>query len=158
MIVVTGANGNLGRRLLQDLAGQAPLRAVVRSERAAGQIRDLHLDPAPEISVVDYLDVAAMTGALAGAEYVVHLVGIIKETAASTYVDAHQRTSEVLCQAADSAGAARIVYLSIVGSQPDSSNPCLASKGAAEAILLAAATPALVVRVPMVLGLSLIHI
>jgi uncharacterized protein YbjT (DUF2867 family) len=152
MIVVTGANGNLGRRLLQSLSGRAPLRAVVRSERAAEQIRALTLEPEPEICVVDYQDAAAMTGALAGAEYVVHLVGIIKETAASTYVDAHERTSEVLCQAADSAGALRIVYLSIVGSEPGSSNPCLASKGAAEAILLAAATPALVVRVPMVLG------
>lgn len=152
MIVVTGANGNLGRRLLQSLAGRTPLRAVVRSERAAQQIRDLALDPEPDVRVVDYLDVEAMTEALAGADYVVHLVGIIKETAASTYRDAHERTSAVLAQAADSAGALRIVYLSIVGSEPGSSNPCLASKGAAEAILLAAATPALVVRVPMVLG------
>ncbi len=152
MIVVTGANGNLGRRLLQNLTGQVPLCAVVRSERAADQVRALALQPEPEIRVLDYLDAAAMTEALTGAEYVVHLVGIIKETNASSYVDAHERTSEVLCQAADLAGASRIVYLSIVGSEPGSSNRCLASKGAAEAILLAAATPALVVRVPMVLG------
>ena len=40
-ILVTGANGNLGRRLLERLAaedGPAP-RALVRSERAAVAVR-----------------------------------------------------------------------------------------------------------------------
>jgi uncharacterized protein YbjT (DUF2867 family) len=46
----------------------------------------------------------------------------------------------------------RILYLGIVGSRPDSANACLASKGRAEAILRAAATPSIALRVPMVLG------
>jgi uncharacterized protein YbjT (DUF2867 family) len=44
------------------------------------------------------------------------------------------------------------VYLSILGSRPDAGNACLASKGRAEQILLAGAVPALVLRVPMVIG------
>jgi NADH dehydrogenase len=45
-----------------------------------------------------------------------------------------------------------MVYPSILGSHPGADNACLASKGRAERILLEAKTPALVLRVPMVLG------
>ncbi|MCZ6709370.1 MAG: NAD(P)H-binding protein [Gammaproteobacteria bacterium] len=152
MIVVTGANGNLGRQLLRELSGRQAVRGVVRSKRAAAQIKALDLIPEPEIRVVDYLDQAAMNSALAGASHVVHLVGILKEASHNSYADAHQNSSRVLCAAAREAGVDRIIYLSILGSHPDSPNECLASKGAAEGLLMQAATPALVVRVPMVLG------
>ena len=59
-----GANGNLGRRLIASLAGRAPVRAVVRSERAARM-----LDDSPgevDIRIIDYLDSAAMSEAAAG--------------------------------------------------------------------------------------------
>jgi NADH dehydrogenase len=46
----------------------------------------------------------------------------------------------------------RIVYLSILGSFAESTNACLASKGAAERVLATGAVPATVIRVPMVLG------
>jgi len=46
----------------------------------------------------------------------------------------------------------RIVYLSILGSLPDSPNPCLASKGRAERMLLEDRVAATVLRVPMVIG------
>jgi len=154
MIVITGANGNLGQRLLRELSGcGTPLRALVRSPGAEGQIRALALRPAPEIVQVDYLDVAAMIEALAGATAVVHLVGIIKESRRSSYRAAHEGATGVLCDAlAGAAEAPRVVYLSILGSSPDSANPCLASKGRAEARLLRAGLPALMLRVPMVLG------
>jgi len=154
MIVVTGANGNLGQRLLRELSSSGtPLRALVRSAAAAEQLRALALTPAPEIVEVDYLSVAAMTAALAGATAVVHLVGIIKESRRSSYRAAHEGTAGVLCDAlARAAEAPRVIYLSILGSSPGSANPCLASKGRAEERLLRAALPALVLRVPMVLG------
>ena len=152
MIVITGANGHLGRRMLSVLSGRGELRAVVRSERAAAQIRALGLIQAPEICVASYLDPAAMARALAGATHVIHLVGILKETNNSTYIDAHENACRALCEAAADTDIERIIYLSIHGSHPESVNPCLASKGAAEHMLIQAATPALVLRVPMVLG------
>lgn len=152
MIVITGANGHLGQRLLRQLDGRRELRAVVRSERAARQVAALELQHPVDVRVADYLDADAMTQALTGASHVVHLVGIIKESSTSTYVQAHEQTTEVLCAAAAAAGVRRIVYLSILGSRPDSANACLASKGAAEVALMQAPTAALVVRVPMVLG------
>ena len=55
-IVVTGANGQLGRALLARLAeqGHERVRALVRSERAKETIEACGLSPAPEIRIVDY--------------------------------------------------------------------------------------------------------
>ncbi len=153
-IVVTGANGQLGRALLRDLAarGHPAVRALVRSSRAAESIAALTLDPAPAVQIVDYTSPHEMEAAIAGARFVVHLVGVIKETRDTRYVDAHENTCHALALAAPRAGTQRIVYLSILGSLADSSNPCLASKGRAEAILLEARVAATVRRVPMVIG------
>jgi NADH dehydrogenase len=154
-ILLTGANGNLGCRLLLRLARDRdarPVRAVVRSERAADTLRALPEAARPDIRIVDYGDAAQLSQAARDCRSAVHLVGILKQTRANRYVDAHERAAEALAEAAAAAGLRRIVYLSILGSRADSSNACLASKGRAEDILLAAKTPALVLRVPMVIG------
>lgn len=127
-----------------------PVRALVRRADAVAAVGTA--GPDLEVKVVDYLDLEGMRAAAAGCSQVVHLVGILKESARSRYEDSHERTSRVLADAAAQGGVQRIVYLSIVGSTPDSDNPCLASKGRAEEILLAGPVPALVLRVPMVLG------
>ncbi len=153
-IVVTGANGQLGRALLTRLsaAGHPSVRALVRSERARDTIAALDLAPAPEVRIVDYTSPKEMEAALAGAAAIVHLVGIIKETRTARYVEAHEQTCHALAIAANRAGASRIVYLSILGSTPDSDNDCLASKGRAETLLLDDRVATTVLRVPMVLG------
>ncbi|MGI9430885.1 MAG: NAD(P)H-binding protein [Myxococcota bacterium] len=154
-LLVTGANGHLGQRLLQHLGAQTPrpeLHAAVRSERAAAALAELPASAQPKTHLVDYLDGAAIEAAATGCRAVVHLVGILKEGSTSRYEDAHEGTTRVLAKAAARAGVRRIVYLSILGSRPDSPNACLASKGRGEQILLDGPVPATVLRVPMVLG------
>ena len=151
-VLITGANGHLGRRLIAKLAGARPLRAVVRSERAADQVRAQPEAEQAEIRVLDYADADALTRAARGCSYAVHLVGILKESSTSRYAVAHEATTRALAEAAAANGLRRIVYLSILGSHPDSPNRCLASKGRGERILLEAKTAALILRVPMVLG------
>jgi len=151
-LLVTGANGRLGRSLIRAVAGRRPVRALVRSERAADTLRELPPALRPEIVQVDWADAAALAKAGAGASDWVHLVGILKETKRSRYVDAHERVARALAEAAREAGARRVVAVSILGAEPSSTNACLASKGRADALLLAGAVPATVLRVPMVLG------
>jgi uncharacterized protein YbjT (DUF2867 family) len=151
-LLVTGANGRLGRSLARAVAGRRPLRALVRSERAAATLAALPEPVRPEIVVVDWSDADALARAGAGCEDWIHLVGILKETRSSRYVDAHERPAAALARAAEKAGARRIVAVSILGAAPDSRNACLASKGRADASLLGGAVPATVLRVPMVLG------
>jgi uncharacterized protein YbjT (DUF2867 family) len=155
-VLVTGANGHLGRRLIQRLLGASPpraeVRAVVRSQRAAETLRALPEPLRPEIAVADYADAAGLERAAAGCDRVAHLVGILKEGPTTRYRDAHEGATSALVAAAQKAGVRRIAYLSILGADPASANPCLASKGRAEEILLGGPVPAVVLRVPMVLG------
>ena len=144
-ILVTGANGHLGRRLLKEL--KTPTRALVRSKAAASTLAD-HDD----LCIVDYADTEGLRDACAGCAAVVHLVGIIKENARATYASAHEESTRNLLRAASDAGVGRIAYLSILGAHVDSPNACLASKARAETILLESTIPTLVIRVPMVLG------
>jgi len=152
-VLITGANGNLGRRLIQrviaDADNERSVRAVVRSERAREALAGIsNLD----VVVLDYTDGEALARAAEGCDSVVHLVGIIKEGSTSSYAGAHEATCSALDNAAARVGIRRIVYLSILGSRPDADNGCLASKGRAERILLDGSTPTLVLRVPMVLA------
>lgn len=142
---VTGANGNLGRRLLARMPG----RGAVRSPRALATLEESGCDDAV---IVDYADEDAMAAAMAGCTAVVHLVGVIKENATTSFTVAHEETTQHVIRAAERAGIKKIVYMSIVGSNSDSANACLASKGRAEDALLECSIPAAILRVPMVLG------
>ena len=148
MILITGANGHLGRRLISALGPGVRVRAVVRSERAARMLADADAD----VRVIDYLDRDAMTGAARGCSHIIHLVGIIRETRGSSFAHAHEGTTAVVLEAARAAGVSRIIYLSILGAASASANACLASRGRAENLLLEAGIPSLVMRIPMVLG------
>lgn len=150
-VLVTGANGSLGRGLIGHLhAAGARLRALVRSERAAAMLRTL--EPAPEIAIVAWTDAAGLAHAAAGCDAAVHLVGVLKETPAQRYADAHEGSAGALAAAAKQSGMHRIVYLSIVGADAGSRNACLASKARAEAILREPPLATTVLRLPMVLG------
>jgi len=165
-LLVTGANGHLGRQLIAALAARRAetraanvdsttlprVRALVRSQRAADSLADVAPGDPPEIVVADYQDDEAVARAAHGCQYIVHLVGILKESRRSRYRDAHENACRTLAAAAERAAARRIVYLSIFGSRPNSDNTCLASKGRAEEILREGRTPVSVLRVPMVIG------
>ncbi len=157
-ILITGANGHLGQRLIPELATKRPVKALVRSEQAAtalrGTIDSLPGTTANNVTIVelDYVDVDGIRAATLNCSEIIHLAGILKESPWSSYKQAHEDTTQALLNATVDADIKRIHYLSIVGSRPDAPNACLASKGRAEAMLLESSIPALVLQVPMVLG------
>ena len=144
-ILVTGANGHLGRRLIERLAHDRQIVAIVRSQRAAATLEGIGIDT----RVVDNRDTNALSKASEGCIAAVHLVGIIKESSANAFYDAHELTTRALTTVQS---LQRIVYLSVVGAALESTNPCFASKAAAEEILLTGRADATILRVAMVLG------
>lgn len=154
-LLVTGANGHLGRRLIERVLREdrfPGVDAVVRSPLAESKLEALATLGPLRVHVIDPREPDAVAGASEGCVAAVHLVGILKEGSSSSYTEAHERTSSALAFAAEKNGLRRIVYLSILGASLDSPNPCLASKARAEEILREGRVPSVVLRVPMVLG------
>ena len=157
-VLVTGANGHLGQRMVPELATRQPVIAVVRSASAAASLQAIvdaqAAEVASKISIVQlqYTDVSGLREVAQTCSQAIHLAGILKESPWSTYKQAHEDTTQALLTALKGTPVGRIQYLSIVGSQPNSANECLASKGRAEAMLLDSDIPTLVMQVPMVLG------
>ena len=148
-IVITGANGHIGQRLIKKMATDYDVRALVRTDKAAQMLGNSAAD---EVRIVDYMSELAMTRALEGCIGVVHLVGIIRENHNSTYVNAHENATRALCRAAEVTGIRKVVYLSILGASVNSTNVCLSSKARAERVLMESSVSSSILRVPMVLG------
>ena len=148
-IVITGANGHIGQRLIKKMATDYDVRALVRTDKAAQMLGNSAAD---EVRIVDYMSELAMTRALEGCIGGVHLVGIIRENHNSTYVNAHENATRALCRAAEVTGMRKVVYLSILGASVNSTNVCLSSKARAERVLMESVVSSSILRVPMVLG------
>jgi uncharacterized protein YbjT (DUF2867 family) len=150
-IAVTGANSSVGNILLRHLAGHTDIHVVacVRSARAAAA-----LPASPRISprIIDYDDREALAAALTAA-CVVHLAGILIESATSGYQAANVDATLVVVNACKAAGVPHLVLVSVLGANPDSPNRYLRSKALAERIVaesnLSAAT---IIRTPILLG------
>ena len=151
---ITGANGNLGQRLIRRLLSQgAVITAVVRSSRAERELtRVFSATSQLRIEVIDYAETMLLAQAAYGAQYAVHLVGILKSGKNATYATAHESSCTSLTRALKDTSVEHITYISILGAKPDSNNACLASKGRAERILYRCPIPACTLRVPMVIG------
>ncbi|TGD82791.1 NmrA family NAD(P)-binding protein [Hymenobacter wooponensis] len=100
-IVVAGATGNLGGRIVQALLDRgASVRAIVRAESDPGKVAQLTQRGA-EVLQVDMADVAALTEACTGADCVVSAVAGLH--------DVIVEGQRVLLQAAVAAGVPRFI-------------------------------------------------
>lgn len=154
-ILITGANGQLGRRLLPALTATTLPRALVRSERAKKQLaRHLAEASQAEVLLADPLDAGALGGVLEDCDAVVHLIGTIRDSANSRLVDSHTSASRALLKAIDGMESPpqHLIYLSILGADATSNSECLRLRAEVENDFAAHAVPSTVIRVPMVLG------
>ena len=64
-IAITGANGHLGMRLIDEIHQDHKVLALVRSESAARSVREVYADSVSCL-VVDYADAKALAAATQG--------------------------------------------------------------------------------------------
>lgn len=110
-VLVTGAGGFIGRRLVQELAAHGhEVRAAVRRETG-------ELTGARDIWVGDLADTADLAPAVRGMDAVAHLaarVHIANDSAVDEYHRVNADMTKRLAAAAASAGVGRFVFLSTV--------------------------------------------
>jgi NADH dehydrogenase len=94
----------------------------------------------------------SVEAAVAGAEVVVNASGIQRETSRQSFSAVHAYGAEAIAKAAKAAGARALVHVSGLGSDPNSQNPYIASKGQGDAAVRAAFPAATILQPSVVFG------
>jgi uncharacterized protein YbjT (DUF2867 family) len=116
MISITGGTGFIGSHLVRAaLQGGRRVRVVARNPQGARELTRA----GAEFVAADIQDVSSLERAFAGAEAVIHLVGIIQEKGRSTFEAIHHRGAANAVAAAATAGVTRFVHMSAIGARPN---------------------------------------
>jgi NADH dehydrogenase len=153
LVTVFGGSGFIGRHLVQRLAATgAVIRIAIRYREDAhflktmgdvGQITTLETDIA---------DPDEIRRAVAGADWVVNLVGIFHPSGRHTFENLHARAPGQIAAAAKEAGASRFVHISALGADDEGESAYARSKAEGEAAVLKAFPEATVIRPSVVFG------
>ena len=148
MILVTGANGFVGRHVTRALAENGVrVRAMVRTARGAAA-----LDGAGcELVRGDVTDPASLRAAARGVRTIVHLVAIVEGTPA-TFERVMAAGTGNLVEAARESDVRRIVLMSALGTGPNAIVPYFRAKWAAEQAVGGSGIDHVVLRPSFVFG------
>ena len=150
-ISITGANSSVGINLLGHLS-QIEGMEVTAGVRSKSAFASLPQSPAITPTTISYDDSASLEQALAGADCVIHLAGILIENKHSNYASANVAATAAVVEAAKAMGVKHIIFISVVGASASSSNAYFRSKGAAEELVLNSGLAGTVVRTPILMG------
>jgi len=150
-IALTGANSRVGKTLLAHLLADSD-HSVVAGARSTRSFAEFPESPRIAPSVIDYDDVTGLVAALEGADCLVHLAGILIESKGSTYQSANVDATAAVLSAAQKAGIAHVVFISVVGADPRSANAYFKSKADAEQLVADCNLSATIIRTPILLG------
>ena len=129
LVLVTGATGFLGRRVVRELlARRHQVRCLIHSP---GKER-IFDHRAVDLHYGSVLEPAALLQALPDVQAVVHLVGIIRPSGRVTFDLMHRQGTANVAAAAKESMVGQLIYVSAMGATSDASYPYLHSKRMAE--------------------------
>lgn len=152
-ITIFGGWGFIGRYLVRKLAAEGAVIRAAGREPASGSI----LKPLGNVGQIVLLrasvrDPAAVAAAVAGADAVINLVGILYERGRARFDAVHRAGAENVARAASAAGVRRLVHVSAIGADRRSESHYARSKAAGEAAVRAAFPDVTIVRPSLVIG------
>ncbi|MGH6815560.1 MAG: complex I NDUFA9 subunit family protein [Hyphomicrobiaceae bacterium] len=151
--VVFGGSGFVGRYTVQALARRGwRVRAAVRRPDLAG-----HLQPMGAVGQIHAVQAnlrypESVQRAVAGAQTVVNLVGVLASGGRQTFDAVHAQGARAVAGAARAAGVKRFVQVSAIGADSTSSARYARSKAAGEAAVLEEFPDAVILRPSIVFG------
>ena len=149
-IVLFGGNGFIGGALAKKLAARGHrLTLPVRDREKA---KSLILLPSTDVVAFDPAAMGTASSALARADAVVNLVGILNERMGGEFVRVHNEFVRVLCENCAKNKVRRFVQISALNAGSAAPSEYLRSKGKAEQIVRAAALRHVIIRPSVVFG------
>ena len=151
-VLVTGASGLIGRRLVQLLLAEN--HEVVAFMRNAGPLLAPPLNRSDRLEVVpgSVVDVAALRRAAAGCAAIVHLANATGATDPQLAEAVNVGGTENVLDAARASGRARVVFTSSISASRERVGPDGQTKRAAEALLRKSDLPWVILRPSLVYG------
>jgi uncharacterized protein YbjT (DUF2867 family) len=153
LATVFGGSGFIGRYVVRDLAVRGWLvRAAVRrpdealflkTSGAIGQITPI---------ATNIRDRASVVRAIAGAEAVINLVGILHESGRQKFQSVQAEGARIVAEEAAKAGARHLVHISAIGADAHSSSAYARTKAEGEAAVRQAFPNATILRPSIVFG------
>jgi uncharacterized protein YbjT (DUF2867 family) len=152
LVTVFGGSGFLGRNVVRALAKREyRIRVAVRRPELAG-----HLQPVGRVGQIHPVQAnlrypASVEAAMHDAHVAINLVGILASSGEQTFDAVQARGAESVAKAAAAAGA-RMVHVSAIGADENSTSHYARAKAAGEKAVLAAVPSAVIMRPSVVFG------
>lgn len=149
LVLVTGATGFLGRRVVRELmARRHEVRCLIHSP---GKER-IFDHRAVDLHYGSILEPQALQQALPDVQSVVHLVGIIRPSRRVTFDLMHRQGTANVAAAAKEAKVRELIYISAMGATPDAAYPYLHSKRMAELAVINSGLAYTILRPSVIFG------
>lgn len=152
LVTVFGGSGFVGRSVVRALCKRDyRIRVAVRRPELAG-----HLQPLGKVGQIHAVQAnlrypASVEAAMRGADVAINLVGILAPSGAQTFDAVQAEGAGTVAKAAAAAGA-RMVHVSAIGADANSTSHYGRSKAAGEHAVLAAVPSATILRPSVVFG------
>ncbi|MGE5515429.1 MAG: complex I NDUFA9 subunit family protein [Bacteroidota bacterium] len=153
VVTVFGGSGFIGRQVVKRLAAQGWIvRAAVRDPVGAGFLKPMGEPGQVNPVAANVADPQSVRAAVAGADAVINLVGILFEKGRASFDAIHHRGAANVAQAAREAGVTRLVHMSALGADKNSASAYARSKAQGEEAVHAAFAGATIIRPSVVFG------
>jgi len=152
LVTVFGGSGFLGRHVVRALANRGyRIRVAVRRPELTG-----HLQPLGRVGQIHAVQAnvrfaPSVEAAMRDADLAVNLVGILFERGRQRFDEVQANGAETVARTAHAVGA-RLVHVSAIGADDNSSSQYARAKAAGERLVLAAEPQATIMRPSIVFG------
>ena len=152
-IAVFGGSGFIGRYVVERLADQGAVVVVaVRDPEGAKNLRVFGQVGQVAPLACNIRDPQSVAAAVAGADVVINLCGILAEGGRQTFESVHVDGAANIARAAAAAGVGRLVHLSAIGASDTARSKYARSKAAGERAVREAFPAATILRPSVVFG------
>lgn len=153
IVTVFGGSGFIGRHLIQRLAKTgAIIRVASRHPSQANFLKTAGVVGQVVPLAADITDDRSVAAAVAGADTVINLIGILYESGRWTFQAVHAEAPGRIARSAREHGVRRLVHLSAIGADTAAPAAYARSKGAGEGAVRDAFPAATILRPSIVFG------